>query len=129
MTTRIELISQINFEVNQFTYSTDMSVWGQPDYWERISQQSRGDCDDYVMEKRWRCLEAGIPLEDMRIGICTVETGESHAVLIVNDPELGGDWILDNRQPVPYTMIEFKGLGYIGVSIQHPGHWLWQTWT
>jgi predicted transglutaminase-like cysteine proteinase len=51
-----------------------------------------------------------------------------HAVLLVADPESGGDWILDNRQSSPYTLDEFCGLGYSGVSLQVPGNNTWETW-
>jgi predicted transglutaminase-like cysteine proteinase len=64
----------------------------------------------------------------MRLALCTVETGESHAVLLVADPESGGDWILDNRQPAPYTLDEFRGLGYRGDALQVPGRQTWETW-
>jgi hypothetical protein len=59
--------------------------------------------------------------------LCRVETKEPHAVLLCKD-ESGADWILDNRQPTPYTLDEFRGLGYSGVSLQVPGRAMWETW-
>lgn len=128
MSARTELLHKINSNVNQYPFATDLSVWHTLEYWEKISKQSRGDCDDYVMEKRWQCLENGIPLENIRIATCFTETGGAHAILIVSDPEEGGDWILDNRQPMIYTMDQFNGLGYQPESLQVIGHWLWEKW-
>jgi hypothetical protein len=76
-----------------------------------------GDCDDFALEKRAQLSEAGVPFTAMRLALCEVETGEPHAVLVVKDEE-GNDWILDNRQPLPYTLDEFRGLGYRGISLQ-----------
>jgi predicted transglutaminase-like cysteine proteinase len=124
---RADLAQEINARVNTFPYETDMARFHAPDFWERIANGGR-DCEDYALEKRAQLLQAGVPLSDLRIALCTVETGESHAVLLVADPELGGDWILDNRQPSPYTLDEFRGLGYSGVSLQVPGNNTWETW-
>jgi predicted transglutaminase-like cysteine proteinase len=125
---RARLLEEINERVNQFPYATDLSVWHSPDHWERISMQNRGDCDDYVMEKRWQCLAAGVPMADMRIATCITETGGMHAILIVADPEEKGDWILDNRLPHIGTLDEVRRLGYRGVALQRPGEWLWEGW-
>lgn len=128
MSPRAELLHKINSNVNQYPWESDPSVWHQADYWERISKQARGDCDDFVMEKRWQCLENGIPLEHIRIAMCFDPGGGPHAILIVHDPDEGGDWILDNQRMTIFTLDEFKRLGYRPEKLQVPGHWLWEVW-
>jgi predicted transglutaminase-like cysteine proteinase len=125
---RTELLRKINAEVNAYPYETDETVWGKPDFWEKISTMKRGDCEDYVLEKRWQLQEAGVSLDDMRIGIVQTETDECHAVLIVADPAEGGDWVLDQRQPDLVTQDQLHGLGYKGDQLQIPNSWIWERW-
>jgi predicted transglutaminase-like cysteine proteinase len=124
---RTDLLSRVNAEVNLFPYATDYATFGCQDLWRRIGLMKRGDCDDYAMEKRFRLIEAGVPVEDLRLASCLVETGERHLVLLCTDED-GGDWILDNRQPAIFTRDTFMGLGYHGESLQIPGEWYWQEW-
>jgi predicted transglutaminase-like cysteine proteinase len=125
---RAEVIREVNARVNAYPYSFDITLYQRADFWERIGLAKTGDCEDYALEKRAQLSQAGVPLSDMRLALCTVETGEMHAVLLVADPASGGDWILDNRQPTPYTLDEFRGLGYRGDALQVPGRQTWETW-
>ena len=123
---RSALLNEINSRVNAYKYTPDLSLYGASDFWERIGLAKTGDCEDYALEKRAQLSEAGVPLSDIRIALCTTELNELHAVLIVTDTD--GDWILDNRQPAPYTLDDFKGLGYHGTSLQVPGRFMWEEW-
>jgi predicted transglutaminase-like cysteine proteinase len=38
--------------VNRLPYVTDQAQFGMPEYWQRISVERRGDCEDYAMEKQ-----------------------------------------------------------------------------
>jgi predicted transglutaminase-like cysteine proteinase len=128
VTARADVIREINERVNSYPYTPDIEQFNRPDFWQRIGMTRTGDCEDYALEKRAQLLQAGVPPSDIRIALCTVETGGLHAVLVVADPESGGDWILDNRQRAPYTLDEFRGLGYQGVSLQVPGEFMWKEW-
>jgi predicted transglutaminase-like cysteine proteinase len=128
MSARADLLARVNSAVNALPYKTDFQIYGQPDFWERISTAGVGDCEDFALEKRARLVEAGVPLADLRLALCFTETGDSHAILIAADPDEGGDWVLDNRQPSILTLDDLRGLGYRGGSLQVPGQFLWAEW-
>lgn len=122
------LCERIHSEVSKYPYQTDAEGYGTPDYWDRISQAKRGDCEDYVLEMKWQLVAAGVPQEKLRIGICTTELGQDHAVLVVTDDANDCDWILDQRQArimSPNTAVQ---IGYKGIMIERPGYFLWRRW-
>jgi predicted transglutaminase-like cysteine proteinase len=115
-----KILDKINFQVNaEHRYEPDISHFNEPDKWIEMVDNETGDCDDYMLTKR-KILrdEYKIPRTLMRICICTVETGELHAVLCVRDNENGCDWILDNRAPTIRLPDE---TGYTFNRIQVPG--------
>lgn len=64
-----------------------MDVWA--------ADVTSGDCEDYVLTKRERLIEAGWPARSLRIAVAKTRSGEGHAVLVVRTSE--GDLVLDNR--------------------------------
>lgn len=99
---RLALIDKVNREVNsevlpvsdEYLYKTD-------DYWEYPHPQvMRGDCEDIVLEKRWRLMAHGFPhhalliTKVMSFEINGNKTG--HAVLTVRTRQ--GDIVLDNLE-------------------------------
>jgi predicted transglutaminase-like cysteine proteinase len=82
--------------VNEFfnrrvTFSTDMVVWHQSDYWatpmETLSKGA-GDCEDFAIAKYFTLLNLGIPVEQLRliyvkarIGGPTSNVQQAHMVL------------------------------------------------
>lgn len=119
MSTRLELLEKVNFEVNaSIRYATDEDLYGMPDYWTR-PRNGMGDCDDYTLEKRARLLEAGVPLAELRIAFCEVPGQGYHAVLVATDAETG-DWVLDNRHP---AILRWSATGYRLISIQAGEGW------
>jgi predicted transglutaminase-like cysteine proteinase len=90
-------VAAINAAVNALPYRTDLALYGEPDFWERIGKVGSGDCEDYSLEKRARLLAAGVPPEDLALALCWTQIDEYHAVLIVHSD--AGDWVLDNRWP------------------------------
>lgn len=121
-------LASIHAEVSRYPYTTDLNLFGLPDFWERISRHGRGDCDDYVLEYRAQCIDAGISIDNIRFGECVAPTGGAHLVLIVHDDELGGDWIMDQTQPHLITIADLKRLGYRGRRLQIPGQYEWMHW-
>lgn len=127
-----DLADKINKEVDSVTtYVTDMSLYNEEDHWERVSLNPEatkglleGDCEDYALEKRYRLWKAGVPLEKMRMCICTTEDGGGHAVLVVDSEK--GDIILDQRQNGHLTTkTELEQHGYHFLAIQKPGSGEW----
>lgn len=117
----LTLLRQVNRDVNQFSYVTDISNHGSEDYWTaRINTFNSGDCDDYVLGKRKRLLEAGVPNNCMFPTICKVD-GDGHLVLAVRTT--GNDWILDN---LLNQIKEAGDLDYDWISRLDPatGNWL-----
>jgi predicted transglutaminase-like cysteine proteinase len=123
---RLELLRRVHEAVDRFPYETDAERYGQADFWERISAAGLGDCEDYVLEKRARLMEAGVPAQDMRIGLLNIPKAGCHAVLIVRDGDV--DWVSDQTQPHLLTREDMKRLGYEGIEIQHPGRYMWERW-
>jgi predicted transglutaminase-like cysteine proteinase len=77
------------------------------------------DCDGYTLEKRARLLDAGVPLEDLRIAFCEVPGQGFHAVLVATDHDTG-DWVLDNRHA---QILHWSATGYRLISIQNGDGW------
>lgn len=112
-----ELIEKVNHEVNQNTiYKSDISKYGTNEWW--TEAVGEGDCEDYALAK-FRLL-ADYP-KQIRLATCWVETGEYHAVLLV-DVE-GQTWVLDNRFPYP---MRFQDLAYKWDKLQVAGTPNWQ---
>jgi predicted transglutaminase-like cysteine proteinase len=67
--------------------------------WDRINEWSyaedgRGDCKDYVLVKRQKLIESGLPREALLITIVWTQQDQGHAVLIARTDK--GDFVLDN---------------------------------
>lgn len=84
----------INDEVNTTVAPrTDMEMWGQEEYWS-YPDNGAGDCEDYVLEKRRRLMQLGVPAGSLLITVVRQPNGEGHAVLTVRTSL--GEYILDN---------------------------------
>lgn len=120
-----KLVTDIQRDVNRkITYITDADKYPDlevPEYWEIIEERrGRGDCDDYVLTKRALLREA-FPdnHEAFRIATCWDETGEYHAVLMVDTDR--GTFVLDNRE---ISVKPWRTLQYEWHKIQSPdGSW------
>lgn len=83
----------INAAVNKAVKPmNDSDVYGRDEVW--AYPKGRGDCEDYVLEKRRELNAAGLPLSDLLITVVKKPDGEGHAVLTLRTEE--GDFILDN---------------------------------
>lgn len=133
-----ELAAQVNFAVNSdVRYRVDMELYGRAEFWTVVRGMGEGDCDDYALTKRYRLLEAGVPLELLRLAVVFTETEEGrgrlrakrsgidtmgdHALLVVSAPN--GDWLLDNRMPLLTPMSD---TGYDLDRIQVPHTFVWE---
>lgn len=114
----IEDLADVNEEVNQLPYRSDASRYFTPEFWAAIDS-SGGDCEDFAIGKLNRLVGKGWPIDHLRLACCYVETGEYHAILIVDTDQ--GPYVLDNRYPTPMTISELTVLGYICDKIQAVG--------
>lgn len=103
-------LDRVQREVNsRVSYRTDLALYGRAELW-RVAAD-KGDCEDYALAKRQMLLDLGWPLEALRLAVCNVETGEGHAVLMV-DTANEGTLVLDNRYPgvVPWNRLPYEWL-------------------
>jgi predicted transglutaminase-like cysteine proteinase len=113
---------RINREVNDSVEPvTDLEQWGTMENWS-YPTTGKGDCEDYVLEKRKRLVEAGWPRQALLITVVRDKKGAGHAVLTVRTDR--GDLVLDNQEaPVKawtetgYTFIKRQ-------SEQNPNKWV-----
>src|SRR5260370_3178207 len=90
-------ISQTINDVNQFV---NVQIRPMPNMEHRdwhFAEDGRGDCKDYVLVKRQKLIEAGLPRESLLITIVRTPQSHLHAVLIAHTDQ--GDFVLDNLSP------------------------------
>jgi predicted transglutaminase-like cysteine proteinase len=92
----------VNRSVNQrIRPATDREMFGVEEQW--TYPNGAADCEDYVLIKRKRLMEAGISPSNLLITVVLQPNGEGHAVLTVRTDR--GDFVLDNKveQIRPWT--------------------------
>lgn len=94
---RWDQMSSINASINQRLRSgADRSHYGVEDRWTLPLEEgrSRGDCEDYVLEKRRALIQAGVPYRALTIALVLTRWDENHAVLLIDTD--AGVMVLDN---------------------------------
>lgn len=117
-----EAIVSINTIVNTMvTPRTDMEMWSVEEHWS-YPTEGYGDCEDYVLEKRRRLIEAGVPASNLPITVVRQPNGDGHAVLTIHTSK--GDFVLDNLEPrvLPWLETEYQFLKR--QSARHAGMWV-----
>lgn len=104
----------VNTKVNLLPYESEVG-----DDW--IPAVTAGDCDSYATAKFERLIAMGWPVQFLRLATCYVESGEYHAVLLVDWD--GQTWVLDNRHPLP---MEYNILPYKWDKLQVAGTQTWE---
>lgn len=90
----LELARKINRRVNfSVTHVSDAENYGRADYWILPSWRG-GDCEDFVLAKYKRLLEAGVRARDLSIAVVRTWRQENHAVLVLHHET--GDLVLDS---------------------------------
>ena len=88
-------ILNVNYTINTDVQPlTDMEIYGVEEQW--TYPDAVGDCEDYVLLKRKRLIEAGISPSNLLITVVLQPNGEGHAVLTVRTDR--GDFVLDNMR-------------------------------
>jgi predicted transglutaminase-like cysteine proteinase len=113
---------RINREVNDHIEPmSDLEHWGTLEKWS-YPTDGKGDCEDYVLEKRKRLMAAGWPRQSLLITVVRDKKGDGHAVLTVRTDR--GDFVLDNQEG---RIKAWQNTGYSFVkrqSEQHPNRWV-----
>jgi len=116
------VLDRVNRAVNaEVEPVTDIDHWGVIDQWD-YPDDGRGDCEDYVLEKRDRLLKAGFPRQALLVTVVRDLQGEGHAVLTVKTDR--GDLILDNQVD---DIVLWRETGYHFIkrqSQENPMNWL-----
>jgi predicted transglutaminase-like cysteine proteinase len=114
----LEVNARVNREVEPVT---DMDHWGVAERWSYPTDK-KGDCEDYVLEKRRRLMDAGWPRQALLITVVRDRKGDGHAVLTVKTDR--GDFVLDNQEQ---KVKLWTDTGYKFVkrqSEQQPNRWV-----
>ncbi len=117
-----KLLNQINDDVNAAIEPvTDTEHWGVVERWD-YPTDGRGDCEDFVLEKRKRLIAAGVPRQALLIAVVRDKKGDGHAVLLVKTDK--GDYVLDNQDADILAWGE-TGYGFVKrQSQEHPNRWV-----
>jgi predicted transglutaminase-like cysteine proteinase len=112
----------INNKVNTtVTPKTDMEIWGKEEVWS-YPVGGVGDCEDYVLEKRRRLMQLGVPAGILLITVVRQRSGDGHAVLTVRTSN--GDYILDNLEPRILAWAETDYTYLKQQSMRNSGAWV-----
>jgi len=117
-----KLIVATNLKINrEIEAITDQDHWGVVDRWD-IPTDGKGDCEDYVLLKRLRLAEAGLPRRAMRVTVVIDEENAGHAVLMVRTDR--GDFILDNKRN---AILPWSQTGYTYVKRESQARTGWAS--
>jgi len=100
---------------------TDLDHYGETERW-AYPDDGKGDCEDYVLEKRRTLLNLGWPSSVLLITVVRDRDGNGHAVLTVVTDR--GDLILDNQEE---EILSWQDNGYRYVKRQSqlsPSEWV-----
>ncbi len=115
-------LERINYAYNvAIEPVTDLEQYGESDRW-TYADSSKGDCEDYVLEKRRALIQIGWPASVLLITVVRDHNGDGHAVLTVVTDQ--GDLILDNQED---RILTWKETGYRFVKRQarlDPASWV-----
>jgi predicted transglutaminase-like cysteine proteinase len=93
---KFRAIEDVNREVNTDVQpETDLEHYGKAEWW-AYPDDKKGDCEDYVLEKRRDLIQRGFPESALLITVVRDENNEGHAVLTVRTDQ--GDFVLDNKR-------------------------------
>ena len=107
----VRVNSAVNTEIEPVT---DMEQWKVPEHWD-YPTTGKGDCEDFVLEKRKRLTAMGWPRSSLLITVVRDKKGEGHAVMTVRTDR--GDFVIDNQVN---KILLWSDTGYIFVKRQSP---------
>lgn len=115
-------LEQANSTVNAaIEPMTDQDHFGEVERW-AYPDDGKGDCEDYVLEKRRLLVRRGWPASVLLITVVRDRDGDGHAVLTVVTDQ--GDLVLDNQEG---RILPWRDTGYRFVKRQSqasPAEWV-----
>lgn len=113
---------EINLRFNKaIAPVTDQDQYGVAERW-TYATTGKGDCEDYVLEKRRELAKRGWPLSTLLITVVFDKEGGGHAVLTVMTDR--GEFVLDNQTDTIHRWSE-SGLTFVKrQSPENPNVWL-----
>ncbi len=108
---------QINLAVEPIT---DYEYYKKEEHW--TYPQRYGDCEDYVLLKRYMLMQKGWPASSLLITVVRQSNGDGHAVLTVRTDR--ADYVLDNLMP---DIEQWNKTSYRFLkrqSTKHTGKWI-----
>jgi len=117
--------------LSSFEWTSDKELHGVPEVWDRpilVGGMLKGDCDDFMLEGYFRCLDKGIDKSALKPCVCLTKVGKSsgfkfdHAILLYFDGE--DYWGFDNRYPrlFPLKHSEYFNV-YVPATSNIAGKW------
>jgi len=120
-------LERVNTDVNASIIATpDEALYDVDDYWSLPTAnrfgRRRGDCEDYVLEKRHELLQRGYPQAALSIALVRTRWGEHHAVLIVETTS--GAYVMDSLSPwiQPWSAVDYQWI--VRQSPADPSQWV-----
>ena len=122
--TELEKLEAVNLFFNLFEFMSDISHWGEQDYWASPLEfvvSGGGDCEDFSIAKYFTLLELGVPDEKMLITyVKAIEINQAHMVLTYYETPSSVPLVLDNlngemlpatKRPDLVPVYSFNGKG------------------
>lgn len=93
-------IEAVNVFFNQFTYVSDVKLWGVADYWSTVTEfigAGAGDCEDYALAKYKTLIKMGVNNNKLRLMyVNSLTYNEAHMVLTYYKSQSSEPLVLDN---------------------------------
>ncbi len=114
-----DLVEINSFSNNNVEPVTDLDLYGVEEHW--TYPKSYGDCEDYVLLKRYMLLQRGWPESSLLITVVKQPNGDGHAVLTVRTDR--ADYVLDNLEGKVKQWDKTAYRYLKRQSTRHTGHW------
>ena len=110
-----QIMWDVNHDVNSsIEVESDQTQYDKEEFWE-YPTKGKGDCEDFVLEKRKRLIAAGFPPSSLSL-VIVKWMWQWHAVLMVRTDH--GDFILDEKDDQIYG---WNWKSYVFVARQYGG--------
>jgi predicted transglutaminase-like cysteine proteinase len=114
-------VREVNARVNRAIASrSDIETYGVVEYWATPLSSGlanpRGDCEDYVLEKRRALLAEGVPARALSIAVVMTPKNILHVVLLVSTDR--GELVLDSLTP---WIVSWDETGYRWIKREKNG--------
>lgn len=118
-------LERVTRDVNaRIVSARDRTRFGENDHWDLPLSRGdgRGDCEDYVLEKRHALIGLGYPQDALSIALVRARRNETHAVLVVETT--AGAYVLDSfsSRVLPWSAVTYRWV--VRQSPDDPAVWV-----